>query len=291
MGQYAAVERIVWLTNPLSTPLRVRNVSVSCGCTTTQAPDFIPPHGKAPLTVHFNALDRIGQVQEEVNVSFGGQEEDVTLPISGVVTREIMLSRPSLALSDKRAATLTLTRLDGKPLKVACANAPTHLKTDIQAISPNAARLTVSPLGSSLAGAHSEDVTLRLNDPLVPTLTIPVSWTVAGSYHCLPQSVNLGSVEPGTVVEQQVRISGPDVAHLRVASAPNGWVTHLQAAKSGTVTLILKGSSKGGLLHSAIVLATGDAHEPNVAVPVYAVFETAAGTCSNKPLGNNPSAH
>ena len=132
---------------------------------------------------------------------------------------------------------------------------------------------------------------LRLNDPFVPTLTIPVFWTTAGSYHCLPQAVNFGSVAPGAVVEQQVRLSGPDVTHLRVVSTPPGWAAHLQPARSGTVTVILRGSSKGGLLHSSLVLATGNAHEPYIAIPVYAVFEAVAAVCSSKPRGDNSSAH
>lgn len=107
----------------------------------------------------------------------------------------------------------------------------------------------------------------------------------------MPLAVNFGSVTPGAEVEQRIRISGPDLTHLRVASAPPGWVTRLQPIKSGTVKLTLRGSSKGGLLHSSIILATGNTREPNLAIPVYAVFETAAGACSSKPLGNNASAH
>ena len=293
LGQYASVERVVWLTNPNSTPLHIQDVSVSCGCTTTQAPDLIPPHGRAPLTIHFNALGRNGRVQEEVHVSFAGREsEDVTIPISGTVTREIALSKPSLDLTGKplAAGTLTLTRLDGKPLNVTSINA-SHLKIDIQTVSPAVTRLAVSRIGFGLSGTHTEDLTLHLNDPLVPTLTLPVSWTTQGVYRSVPQAVNFGSVTSGTAVEQQVKISGPGLTHLRVASAPPGWVTRLQPTRSGTVKLTLRGSSKGGLLHSSIILATGNTREPNIAIPVYAVFETAAGACSSKPLGNNSSAH
>ncbi len=294
LGQYAAVERTVRLINPDSTPLRVQNVSVSCGCTTTQAPDLIPPHGEAPLIVHFNALGRNGTVQEEVHVSFAGQDsDDVTIPISGTVTREIALSRPSLTLAGKPNswATLRLTRLDGKPLKVSAINASSDLQTHIQIVSPTVSRLAVSQVGPSLAGAHSEDLTLRVNDPLVPTLTVPVSWTTKGIYQSVPEAVNFGSVTPGTAMEQQIQVSGSDVTHLRVVSAPLGWTAHLQPAKSGTVTLILRGSSKGGLLHSSLVLATGNAREPHIAIPVYAVFATAAGVCSSKLPGDHSSAH
>jgi len=209
------------------------------------------------------------------------------------VTREIALSKPSLDLTGEvnPTAELTLTRLDGKPLKVARVSALSHLQSDIQTVSSTAARLVVSEVGPSLAGAHNENIVLRLNDPLVPTLTIPVSWTTKGVYRSTPKAVNFGSVTPGTEVEQQISISGPDLTHLRVASAPPGWVARLQPVKSGTVKLTLRGSSEGGLLHSSIILATGNAREPNLAIPVYAVFETAAGACSSKPLGVNSSSH
>jgi hypothetical protein len=100
LGQYAVVERTVQMVNPNSTPLQIQAISTSCGCTTTQAPDLIPPHSEVPLTIHFNALGRNGSVQEEVHVSFVGRKsEDVTIPISGTVTREIALSKPSLDLT------------------------------------------------------------------------------------------------------------------------------------------------------------------------------------------------
>lgn len=63
LGQYATADRVVWLANSNSIPLHIQDVSVSCGCTTTQAPDLIPPHGRVPLTIHFNALGRNGRVQ------------------------------------------------------------------------------------------------------------------------------------------------------------------------------------------------------------------------------------
>ena len=283
VGQYAVVDRVVQLSNPSSSSLRISNVTTSCGCTTTDAPDVIPAHGIAPLTIHFNALSRTGAVEEEVDVSLAGHET-VAIPLVGSVTPEVALSQTVLNLTGKpKTALLTLNRLDGKPLTITSVHAPASVSAKVFPLSPHTVSLTAFQTGACLAEVHSEPITLKLNDPLVPTLTIPTSWTTQSAYHCVPPTVNFGSVALGSVLTQKIRITGPDAAHLRLVSAPPGWKTHLQLVTPETVDLALNGSLKGGLLHSSVVLGTGNVHEPNIAIPVYAVFETRADACSVKP--------
>lgn len=270
-------------SNPSSLPLRLRNVTTSCGCTPTDAPDVIPAHGKAPLTIHFNALSRNGAVQEEVDVALVGHET-VAIPVIGSVTPEIALSQTVLHLTGKRkTASLTLNRLDGKPLSVIGVQAPAPIGAKVLPLSPHTVRLTASQIGPCLSGVHSEQITLKLNDPLVPTLTVPASWTTESAYQSVPPTVNFGSVAPGSVLKRKIRITGPDAAHLRLVSVPPGWKTQIHPVTPEIADLTLNGSSKGGLLHSSVVLATGNVREPNIAIPVYAVFETSADVCSVKP--------
>ncbi len=286
LGQYASVDRVIHLSNPNDFPIQIKNVVPSCGCTTAQAPDFIPPHGDAPLTVHFNALSRNGSVQEDVVISFAGQRtESVSILITGNITREIALSQTSLVLTGKPSAagSLTLTRLDGKPLRVAGIVSPAVLRTKISPLSASAVRVTTWQNGPGLAGAQREEVTLNLNDSLVPTLTIPVGWTTSSRYRSVPAAVNFGSVALGAALAQKVQLSGPHASRLHIVSLPPGWKAHLQPVGPGRVDLTLKGSPKGGLLHSSVVLATRNQAEPNIAVPIYAVVETSADVCSVQP--------
>ncbi len=285
LGQYASVDHTVRFSNPNDFPVQIRNVAPSCGCTTAQAPDFIPPHGEAALAIHFNALSRSGSVQEEVDVSLVGQgTESVSIPITGNVTRELSLSQTSLVLTGKPSAagSLLLSRLDGKPLSITSITSPAVLRTTAFSLSNSTIRVVASQSRPSLAGTHNEEVMLHLNDLLVPTLTIPVSWTTKGLYQSTPATVNFGSVAPGTALERKIQISGPNTKHLRIVSTPPGWKASLQPVKPGMVNLILYGSSKGGLLHSSVILATSDVHEPNIAIPIYAVFEASADPCSEK---------
>ena len=288
LGQYAVVDRVVQLSNPSSSPLQVSNVTTSCGCTTTDAPDVIPAHGTAPLTIHFNALSRNGAVQEEVDVALAGHET-VSIPVIGSVTPEIALSQTALHLTGKRkTASLTLNRLDGKQLSVVSVHAPASVNAKISPLSPHAVRLTASQTGPCLSGVHSGQITLKLNDPLVPTLALPTSWTTKSAYRSVPPTINFGSVAPGSVLKRKIWITGPDAAHLRLVSVPPGWKTQLHPITPEMVDLTLNGSSKGGLLHSSVVLATGNVHEPNIAISIYAVFETSADVCSVKPSVSTP---
>ena len=292
LGQYASVDRVVRLSNPNDFPVQIRSVAPSCGCTTAQFPDIIPPHSVVPLSVHFNVLSRSGPIQEEVDVSLVGRStEDFSIPITGTVTRELALSQPVISLFGKPLVTgsLTIARLDGKPLSVTGLTSPAVLRTKASSLSASSVRVTAVQNGPDLAGAHREEITLHLNDPLVPTLTIPASWTTTGSYQSVPAAINFGSVEPGTALERKIQISGPNAAGLHIVSAPPGWEVNLHLVRPGTVALTLNGSSKGGLLHSSVILATGNASEPNIAIPVYAVFETSADVCSVK--SSAPSSH
>ena len=291
LGQYAVVDRVVQLSNTTSLPLKISSVTPSCGCTTTDAPDFIPPHGQAPLKIHFNALSRTGAVQEEVDVSLSGrQPAHVAIPIVGTVTPEIALSQAVLHLpGNQKAASLTLTRLDGKPLNVSNVHAPAFLEAEALPVSDHTIRLVASQSGSCLSGVHDETIALHLNDPLVPELVVPVSWTTKSAYQCAPLALNFGSVPSGSVLKRKIRITEPNAAHLRLVSLPPGWKTQLQPVAPEIIDLTLNGSSKGGLLHSSVVLGTGNVHEPHIAIPIYAVFETSADVCSVKPSA--PDSH
>lgn len=279
-------ERTVLLRNTTSQPLRVEQVGTSCGCTTTEVPTAIPPHGTAPLTVRFDAHGHLpGALHEEAFLTFGGaSSSEVAVPVIGMVAHVVARSRDTLVLGGKpdASAVLTLTRLDGKPLTASVLQVPNALRAQITSVSPAVLRLAVHVAGPSMAGQHEEAVALRLNDALLPTLTIPVSWSTASRYRILPPSVNFGSVAPGAALSRNIDITGPFASGLRVVSAPPGWTAFVQkGANAFSATLTLHGSAKGGLLHSSVLLATGNAREPNITIPVYAVGETAADACKS----------
>lgn len=277
MSEGAVAERTVRLHNTSDAPLYVERVGASCGCTTTQAPQSIPPQGSAPLTVRFDSHNRVGPIHQSVRLYLAGHQAPLTISTTGQVARDIAFSARSLDLGDGTSgapATLTVTRVDNKPLSVSLVKAPHPLRARVKQVSPSSARLVVSFAAPSLAGVQEKEITLGLNCPGLPATTIPVRWATPGLYQMTPEQVNFGVVSPGTARKQQVRLSGADVSKLRVLSCQGGVSAHLlRRAGSRQAVLSIVYRPKGGqgsLLRGHVVLATGEARQPRLIVPVYA---------------------
>ena len=276
------VEKTVRLRNTGKTPLAVGQVHSSCGCTTTQAPLILAPGTDAPLTVRFNSRDRVGDIHQSVSVSFSNGTKaplpPLTLETAGTVTREVALSAKSLDLGsrDDASASLTVARLDKQPLTVSPQNVPASLQVTVSPNGPDSAAVRVTRRGPRVAGVREEEVTLGLNHPLLPTVTVPVRWENASAYQVAPPSINFGAVKPAATLLQSVRVSLPagyPLSNFRVLSAPPGWQAHVTPLPSDKrVALVsLRGSlRKETLLHSRLVLATGNPREPEIIIPIYA---------------------
>lgn len=74
-------------TNTGTDPLRLSNVSASCGCTTPKWPrEEIAPGQSATITAEYNSNGRPGTFNKNIFVK--GNGGDVTLTISGNVVKE-----------------------------------------------------------------------------------------------------------------------------------------------------------------------------------------------------------
>lgn len=280
MVEGAVAQRTVRLENTSDAPLKIERALASCGCTTTRAPKQIAARASAPLTILFDSHSRVGPIRQSVRVYVAGHAAPLIVPTTGQVAREIAFSARSLDLGDgtsRAPAAFTVTRVDGKPLLVS-ADAPRPLRVRVEQLSSNAARVLVSFAAPALAGVHEEQIALRLNHPGLPTTKVPVMWVTPSVYQTTPEQVNFGVVAPNSARKQQVRVSGPDAAKLRVLSCQGGVRARLdppRAAGSRQAVLSVAYTPKGGknsLMRGQIVLATGNARQPRVVIPVYAAI-------------------
>ncbi|MBO8439571.1 MAG: DUF1573 domain-containing protein [bacterium] len=79
--------------NLLATPISIKNVRASCGCTTPNwSREPIAPNAKGEITVTYNTKGRPGMFQKSVTVTFSDGTQDYTqvLFIKGKVTPRVV---------------------------------------------------------------------------------------------------------------------------------------------------------------------------------------------------------
>ncbi len=86
--------------NLLATPISIKNVRASCGCTTPNwSREPIAPNAKGEITVTYNTKGRPGMFQKSVTVTFSDGTQDYTqvLFIKGKVTPRVVATAPEAA--------------------------------------------------------------------------------------------------------------------------------------------------------------------------------------------------
>ncbi len=279
-------EETVYLTNRGDAPLQADRIVSSCGCTTTEGPKVISPLGQGKFVVHYDSHDRRGKINQSVSVYFSGhRDHPVSVPVAGNVERDIELNSPFVSLANG-AGEITMKRLDGEPLRLTVVSTPDSIKVVLQELSPESVRVRFTTTLQATAGTHQEDVVIGINHPGLPQVTIPVSWTSAGKYKLVPDTLNFGLVPFGAEKQGAVRITGPSVSGLRLISLPPSFTGKINADGPNTAALNVRWSGKGGkrLIHANVTLSTGDVTEPRLVIPVYAAvnYTAADGGCTAK---------
>ena len=273
-----------WLTNPSDAPVTLEPVTTSCGCTTAHAPQTIAPHTREAVTISFHSAYRTGPVHQAVYVKVKGSDAALTIPVVGQCRREIVVSSPQVDMGAAGSGTVTVERVDGKPLTIGNVETPAALGASVVTLSPTKAQIRFSVAEVDLAGAHEGKATIHLNHPALPTVSLPVAWRTRGVYTVAPATANFGLVPHGATRTRTIHLSGANINDLQVTAATGGVRATLAPPNKGERLLTVAwAASKGNapLLQGTVRLSTGNRAEPTLEIPVYAaVVSGASGDCS-----------
>lgn len=281
IGEGRTVRANLRLNNTTSEPLTIETIATSCGCTTVSDLKTVPAQRSAMLTISFRSGGRPGRIQQSVAVvTKEYPDRPFVISMTGQVVPVLTMNPPAIDLgvvrsSERRHFRSTLSKVDGKALHITI---PNDTNRSIYKIVPQADRSTVELRGTiivpSTAGNYEESIRLRLDDPLLPTVIVPVRFTVASEFSVQPAHLNFGIVPLRGVLQQNVRIRGQFPQSLRIVTAPPQVSAMLRCVNSGEYVLNARTTttSRADLLSSQVVLATGNAKQPKIIVPVYAAF-------------------
>lgn len=269
----------VLLRNRTGREVAIAQVKTSCGCTTTNAPKSIAAGATAPLHIRFDSTNMFGAIHKSLWISAKGHEDrPLQVDLEGNVYEELRFDPPQLALGSipvksAKSARTTLTRLDGKPLRVTGIQAPARIRMRAERAAPNVVRLVASVEAPGVAGQYWDKIVLRTDDAALPQVTLLASYKAAGLYTISPPEINFGVMNSPQAAQRSVRVRGPRAASLRVLAAPPGVAVTLRPLPTGEYLINALYRAKGGkgqITAGKIVLATDNPRQPRLTIPLYA---------------------
>ena len=276
----------IWIQNNGANSIRWKSVKATCGCTTPGILPIVKPFQKAFLRVGYDSRYRLGDIHQSIILYAEGYKQPLIIPVTGSTKKEIDVEPFTVEIP--KSAVLTVFRADQKPVHVLSVEVPNSISAKVVQVSPESSKVFLKLAKESSVGLHEEKITLHLDDPKVPSWVCPVSWQVKGAFDLSPDTVNFGLVKKGTRLKSSVSIVGKDVTKLKVAFCPSNVVVRLQQIGHQEATLKIGWlANLGGLplLHTRIVLSTGNPKEPRLIIPLYgAILPGKSGDCtSDKP--------
>lgn len=278
------------LLNPTGKELHIADWRTKCGCTEVRvgARD-IPPGTQTVIeavvdTTKFQGykasgltlvFDRPSHVEVDLNLTCFIQGEAVLSPGQadfGIVRRK---SKPSL--------TLTLHYGGARP-DFAIEKMGTRTG-DVTAESREVGRsadgsaqflLTVHLNPTAGPGVFRDQITIRTNDPVIPTIPVSVSANVQSAVTVSPSVLNLGRVRPGEVVKKTVLVRSSQPFKLTELKPSDGDLSATAdqdvARPLHTVNLIFKAPGRSGPYHAVCEIATDLKDEPSARLSTFATI-------------------
>jgi hypothetical protein len=274
----AVFERKIVLRNSSDKPIRLEDVSTSCGCTTTTPVSVIAPRSTVPLTVRYDSAGRDGDIKQSVSIRSG--ENTLVVPIIGKVVRSYKVSASEVRLKPGKPSSFTVSRRDGKPINAPRVQTPQGVAATVSVLTTNALLVSLRrdfSSGTNTVGQFQEPVRLIFGGDRPATLTATATWTIASRYRASPELINFGSIKPGATVSQTVTLSGAGVSRFKVSSVPPGIYATLAPRGTNQAMLTLFGKVTVPVLHDEITITTGDATEPRLHLPIVATLDTTSG--------------
>ena len=270
--------KTITLRNLSDRPFRLDEVGTSCGCTTTTPVSVIAPHSEAPLTVRFDSSGRNGAIRQAILLRAGG--ETLSVPLIGTVVQNYRLSADAVEMTSGKEATVILSRRDGKSITLSSVETPGGIVATRTAFATDTVRVGLRRApnsGTQPVGQYTEPVRLHLGGDLPAILTVAASWTIPSRYSVAPTLLNLGSVKPQSTTTRTVTVSGVGASHLCIENAPTGFTAKVAPQGANRATITVSGTVTTAVLHDALILATGNASEPRLRIPLVAVLDTDSG--------------
>lgn len=260
--------------NTTGRPMHIASVRTSCGCTTAivETP-YIEPGQTGWITARYNTDTHRGKKGATLTVVLDQPfYTEVRLRVDGYI-RQDMVFHPGAVDFGNQSLGQELSRT----VKILYAGRPDWAVVDVLSSKPwmsvdvkqesrsgsNATyALTVKLDPSAPAGSFQDELIVVTNDRSMPRVPLRVSGTLESELTISPQSIALGAVKPGEVIEKKLVIRGKEPFVIENLEA-NGWQVAFEPVTEPKTTHIINvrftadGEATGQLSSRVVVTTRG----------------------------------
>ncbi len=278
------------VSNTGNADLQISSVNPSCGCTSTVLGNwFLKPGESSEIEAVFDPNHLKGIVRKSLTVvSNDPKNPSALLTFEADVVREVMTSVDAVFFTmatrtGNQSSKVKIWSGVGDELRILEAKAPgaPYLKLIPKAEGKESV-LEVVLDGTQIPGNlryGQEQITVRTSNAKVPTLTLPVNWSLRPSFQLDPVRVSWDAAKAGTVLTKTVTLKQLEGKPFRILGIkPSRELLTVTspgatAAPQQSFTVTLSKDAKPGRYSEQLLVQTDDPEEKEVAVKVYAVIE------------------
>lgn len=261
--------------------LAIEAVTPTCYCTTGKADSWsIPPGGSTQVHVTVDPSDWVGEIVKGVEIETNDPDnKNILLDAKMKVRPGIAVMPPELdfgtvPIKGSKPHTVAIKAPKERPFKVTSLSADvpwlTVTEEPMQTDDRVGVKVSVTASGGAPAGPFTSKVLVQTDDAAKPRIEIPVRGVGPGGLQVVPERLVFTTLAPGAEVGT-VTIKGGKNLELKSVkpSNPNVEAT-LAKQPDGTmqVQVRIAPGAKPGRVMTKLAIATSDAAQPEVIVPV-----------------------
>ena len=261
--------------NPFSSPMHIRNVRVSCGCTTPFVDtEYIEPNQSGQIRARFNTDTFRGKRGATLTVVIDKPFfTEVRLRVDGYIRSDMVFHPGSLEFAKlsqgesltKSAKVLYAGRNDWEIVDVRSNRS--WLIPRVKETSRGGGRVNyeieVTVREDAPTGFFQDEILVMTNDRSMPRIPLRVAGQVDSALTISPQAIALGSVKPGQTITQKLIVLGRQPFRIESIRA-EGWQVDLDPSAEAKKTHIVmpkftpSDELRGPLKSTVLIKTAGD---------------------------------
>jgi hypothetical protein len=274
------------LENKGDAVLSIEGIEPTCYCTTGKADGWsIPPGGSTKVHVTVDPSDWVGEIVKGVEVETNDPEnKHVLLDAKMTVRPGIAVVPPELDFgavpaAGSKALTVDIKAPKARPFKVTAlaADVPYVTATEelLQTDDRVGVKLFVRVAAGAPAGPFATKLVVQTDDAAKPRIEIPVRGSGPGGLQVQPDRIVFDTAAAGADVGSIAVRGGKNLQLTSVKASNPSLEATLQPQADGSyqVQVRIAKSAKPGRVMAKLAIATSDAAQPEITVPVMGVVK------------------
>lgn len=254
----------------------------SCYCATAAlSKKTIKPGESGELFVEYNTKGRKGsnKIQVHVNAKGASSSSTLFLILTSVIKEPVKAEPPFVDLgsfrkNEKISRTLYITDTGEGLLRLVKVGTTPGITASIKAPDrfPTRKLPVTIDVKTSALGLFEGTVTVETNDPLTPSITVPVKGVVVGEIEAYPSRIFIANVPVNNRAEKTVKLINADTVKIGAAVCSNPCLS-AQVTQSRTegkhliVTVRTPGSACS--IRDSVAVYLADKKTPELVIPVF----------------------